>query len=136
MADPVLLDTHTLYWVVTGEGRLGVRARARAESALTANCLLISAFSFWEIAMLTVRQRIELYKPAGAWRQQVLESGVEEVPVSGEMGVLAAQLQGFHPDLADRIIVATAMLRSATLLTADERILTWSGSLLREDSRL
>jgi PIN domain nuclease of toxin-antitoxin system len=95
----------------------------------------VSAFSFWEIAMLAQRQRIKLYQPAMVWRQRVLESGVNEVPVSGDIAIMAAQLEGFHLDPADRVIAATAVLRGATLLTADERILTWNGDLRRHDAR-
>ena len=43
-------------------------------------------------------------------------------------------LPNFHPDPADRIIVATA-LEGHRLLTADELILGWSGSLDRLDAR-
>ena len=40
----------------------------------------------------------------------------------------------FHADPADRIIVATA-LGGHRLVTADERILAWSGNLDRLDAR-
>ncbi|HUO85148.1 MAG TPA: PIN domain-containing protein [Thermoanaerobaculia bacterium] len=36
---------------------------------------------------------------------------------------------GLHGDLADRIIVATALEHDATLITADERILSWKRRL-------
>ena len=57
-----------------------------------------------------------------------------EIPVDGEIGIRANSLAGFHSDPADRIIVASA-LQGHRLLTADDRILTWSGSLDRLDAR-
>ena len=45
-----------------------------------------------------------------------------EIPVNGEIGIRANNLPNFHPDPADRIIVATA-LEGHRLLTADELIL-------------
>lgn len=73
--------------------------------------------------MLAQRGRIMLAQPAQNWRQRVLELGIEEVTVSGDVGILAADLENFHPDPADRVIAATALLQRATLITADARIL-------------
>ena len=50
------------------------------------------------------------------------------------VGIRANNLPNFHPDPADRIIVATA-LEGHRLLTADELILNWSGSLDRPDAK-
>lgn len=52
------------------------------------------------------------------------------MPVDGNIGVRAAELTGFHGDPADRIIVATA-LGGHQLVTADRRILEWSGAVNR-----
>jgi PIN domain nuclease of toxin-antitoxin system len=60
---------------------------------------------------------------------------VREWPLTGEVGIAAATLLDFHPDPADRFITATALLYGATLVTADDRILTWSGTLRRHDAR-
>ena len=135
MTDAVMLDTHALFWLVGGEKKLGRHARARADAALANGRLLVSAFSFWEIAMLAQRRRIELYQPAMVWRQHVLEFGANEVSVSGLIAVMAAQLENFHLDPRDRVIIATAISEGATLLTADERILSWNGDLRRHDAR-
>jgi PIN domain nuclease of toxin-antitoxin system len=65
----------------------------------------------------------------------VLEIGIVEIPVSGNIGILATELEDFPPDPADRIIAATATSQGATLLTADERLLSWQGPLKRHDAR-
>ncbi|MBD5657053.1 MAG: PIN domain-containing protein [Candidatus Eremiobacteraeota bacterium] len=57
----------------------------------------------------------------------VSRSGVNEEPVTSNIAELSARLPGdFHGDPADRIIVATAVVRSATLVTRDERIRTYA----------
>ena len=94
----------------------------------------MSAFTFWEIAMLRARGRISLLGDIGAWRRGLLEDGLVEIPVDGEIGIRANSLDDFHADPADRIIVASA-LQGHTLLTADERILNWPGPLDRLDAR-
>ena len=59
----------------------------------------------------------------------------QQLPLTGEVGIAAAILVDFHPDPADRFITATALRHGATLVTADDRILTWSGTLRRHDAR-
>jgi PIN domain nuclease of toxin-antitoxin system len=75
-------------------------------------------------------------QPLGAFRRDVLDMGVVEIPVNGEIGIEAATLKEMHSDPADRIIVATASLSRSALLTADQRILDWPGALHTIDARL
>ena len=80
--------------------------------------------------MLRARGRIGLSVEIGPWRREVLEQGMNEIPVDGKIGIRAAGLEDFHADPADRLIVATA-LEGHRLVTADERILGWAGRLNR-----
>jgi PIN domain nuclease of toxin-antitoxin system len=50
--------------------------------------------------------------------------------------IAAAQLENFHADPADRLMVATVQELGATPLTADEKILAWPGQLDRRDARI
>ena len=131
----ILLDTHTLIWLTEGHSQLGDSARHLADEALAHDDLGVSAISFWETAMLHQRGRIRLVQPVEAWRRRLLDQGVREWPLTGEVGIAAATLLDFHPDPADRFITATALLSGAMLITADDRILTWSGALRRHDAR-
>lgn len=132
----IVLDTHVLVWLMQGEERFGRGSRRLADRAFRENHLAVSAISFWEVAMLQRKDRLELVQPAGEWRRQVIDMGICEIPVTGEIGIAAAELSDFRPDPADRIIAATACLQRATLLTADEQILAWAGALRRQDARL
>jgi PIN domain nuclease of toxin-antitoxin system len=73
-----------------------------------------SAITFWEIAMLHQRRRSRLVQPIEAWRRRLIDQGVREWPVTGEVGMAAAALLDFHPDPADRFITAAAPLHAAT----------------------
>ena len=84
--------------------------------------------------MLITKGRLDAPEDVSAWRHELLEQGLVEIPVDGEIGIRANSLQDFHADPADRIIVATA-LDGHRLVTADERILDWSGDLDRLDAR-
>lgn len=130
-----LLDTHALVWLAEGDDSLGEQARRLTDEALATGSLAVSAISFWEVSMLQSRGRLRLRMPARGWRDELVELGLEEIPVTGDIGIAAVELEGLHDDPADRIIVATAVANRATVLTADGRILDWSGTLSCHDAR-
>ena len=132
----ILLDTHVLVWLTQGSSEIGMAAREAANEALAREQLAISGITFWEIAMLHRKQRLRVMQPLGAFRRDVLDMGVVEIPVNGEIGIEAATLMEMHSDPADRIIVATASLTRSTLVTADQRILEWRGPLRSIDARV
>ena len=131
----ILLDTHVLIWLTEGLRDLGPKARAAADEALVAGELAVSAITFWEIAMLEQKGRIRIIQPLSSYRREILDKGLSEIPLSGELGIQAARLAQFHSNPADRIITATATTFRATLLTADSRILDWQSPLRRMDAR-
>lgn len=130
----LLLDTHVLVWFAEDHPRLGQRAARMADAALHRDQVMVSAVSFWEIAMLLEKQRLALAIPPAVMRQRVLEQGIREVPLTGPIAIAAAQLSAFHGDPADRFIVATAVGEGAALLTADTTILGWKAPLKRHDA--
>ena len=131
----ILLDTHVLIWADFGLSDLGERALAVIVQASTAGTVAVSAISFWEAAMLAAKGRIALPVPPPQWRRALLETGLIELPVTGDIGIQATALEGLHPDPADRLICATALHAGATLLTADAALLGWDGPVQRVDAR-
>jgi PIN domain nuclease of toxin-antitoxin system len=134
-AQVILLDTHAAIWFVTDSG-LGKRSQAMADQALDDDRLSISAVSFWEIAMLIAKHRIRSIKSAVELREQVVNSGINEIPLTGDIAILAGNLNGLHGDPADRFIVATATAHGATLITADAVLLKWRSKLKRQDANM
>jgi PIN domain nuclease of toxin-antitoxin system len=102
---------------------------------LTVDEAWVSAMTFWEIAMLVGKRRIKVGLPLQRWRRDFLAQGLLEIPVTGAIGIAAAELDEFHADPSDRIIIATAREVGATLLTGDRQILAWQGDLQRQDAR-
>jgi PIN domain nuclease of toxin-antitoxin system len=132
----ILLDTHTLIWLQAGSERMGNRARKLIDRGLAEDELAVSSISFWEISMLALKNRLALAVPPDQLRSELLDNGLVEVPLNGEIAIAAANIQNFHQDPADRFILATATAAAATLVTADSRILEWKGRLKRQDARL
>ena len=129
----ILLDTQVLVWLALDDRRLGKRTRSVLDGHWAAGEAAVSAITFWEIAMLHEKQRLALLTDVKSWRESLLEEGLGEVPINGDVGIRAATLTDFHGDPADRLIVATA-LQGHQLVTADRRILDWPGSLNRLDA--
>ncbi len=125
-----LVDTHVLIWYESGDRRLGPRARQAFERALQGGEAAVSAVSFWEIGMGFRKGRIGLLLDPEAWRLDLLDQGLIEIPVDGGIASRAGLLSKIHGDPADRIIVATA-LAGHRLMTADRQILEWPGPLSR-----
>lgn len=131
----ILLDTHVLVWLWQGSKKLGGKSRKAIDRALAAQELLVSAISFWEAAMLIQKERLRLDVDVEAWRRELLGEGLREVAVDGRIGIEAASLTGLHGDPADRMILATAHVEGAKLVTADGHMLDWSGKVRRLDAR-
>ncbi len=126
-----LLDTHVWFWFVRGtEGRLDGNTAAKLERAARTRPLGVSVISLWEIAMLVKKGRIELGLPVRDWVQSALDRrGFALVAIDQKIAIESCDLPGeFHPDPADRFLVATARLENAVLVTRDERILQYSAS--------
>ena len=84
----------------------------------------MSAISCWEVAKLVEYGRLTLPCPVSDWLRQALAyPGVRLVELSPRVCVESTRLPGtFHRDPADQIIVATARVLDAPLMTADSKI--------------
>ena len=132
----VLLDTHVLVWLDEASPRLGATAIELINSAFRSGLAAVSAISFWEVGMLIRKGRIRFEMDLGVWRDDFLEQGLIELAVTGDIGIRAADFEKFHGDPADRLIAASALQHSATLITADERLLSSQLATKCLDARL
>jgi PIN domain nuclease of toxin-antitoxin system len=121
----IVLDTHALIWWVNSDKHLSQKALKTVEKELRdEGQVMISAISAWEIAMLVEKSRLALTMDIDDWLKTVASiEGVSFVPVDNDLAVQSVRLPGeFHPDPADRLIVALARHYSVPLVTADTKI--------------
>ncbi|MFU8816503.1 MAG: type II toxin-antitoxin system VapC family toxin [Pseudomonadales bacterium] len=120
----IVLDTHALIWWVNGDEQLSARARKAIEKEVGSGQVFISAITAWEVAMLVEKGRLTLTMDVKDWIDTVTAiDGVRFVPVDNEVAIQSVRLPGgFHPDPADRLIVALARRLSAALVTSDAKI--------------
>ena len=120
-----LLDTHVLLWWFEGGDRLSASHRRVLDNASPDRPLYLSEISLWEVATLYELGRIRLSLPLRDWLERA--SAPPLVRRYGVSPTVAAELANFpstfHRDPADRIIVATARIIGATVLTCDRRII-------------
>ena len=116
-----VVDTHAWIWWLSDATRLGKRARRELE---TANRVGVPAICCLEVAALAARGRIALDRPPLDWLNDALAvRRVELMALSPAVAVRAAQLPVTFPgDPADRLIVATALVEGASVVTRDNRI--------------
>lgn len=121
----VLLDTHILLYWLGGSSYLAAPEQRAIEEATAENPLLLSDISLWEIATLFNLGRISLDLPLREWLERVVAPPlVHIVGISPAIAAAVAALpETFHRDPADRIIVASAQIAGATLMTRDRRII-------------
>lgn len=124
----LLLDTHTLLWMVEDHPRLGTGTAKALNRAGREDRIAVSAITPWEIALLVSKKRIDLRRDPLEWVNSALAlPGVHLVPLEPEIAVASARLPfEMHPDPADRILVATVRRLGATLVTADQAMLALS----------
>jgi PIN domain nuclease of toxin-antitoxin system len=123
----ILLDTHVLIWWVNGDvERLSATAVAAIDQASSGREkeLLVSAISYWEVAMLVSRGRLALGMDGERWLALVQSiPAVALLPLEPAVAIAATRLpEPFYPDPADRFLVAQARALGVPLVTADAKI--------------
>jgi PIN domain nuclease of toxin-antitoxin system len=128
-SDLLLLDTHCWLWAQLGLiQKLSKAALDAIRGAESKGNLRISVISIWELAMLEKRGRVALPMNVRTWVDEALSKpGIDVAPLTPEMMIESVHLPGdFHGDPADRMLVATARVLGATLLTKDDQLIRYS----------
>lgn len=119
-----LLDTHAWIWWVSQNRRLSPAARRGIDRAAKAGALALSMISVWEVAKKAEKGALVLDRPVADWIDQALsQPGLQVIELSRPILLESCRLpQPFHGDPADQLIVATARVRDAVIVTKDARI--------------
>jgi PIN domain nuclease of toxin-antitoxin system len=122
----LLMDTHTLFWSLTEPEKLSKAALDFIQRTET-DQRTIASISIWEFAMMVARGRIEIKMTSEQWLDYAIrKTGLRVLELTPKVAVESCELPGdFHGDPADRIIVATARVNRATLVTKDQKILKY-----------
>ena len=117
----ILLDTHTVLWLVSTPEQ--VSAAAREQIADSAREVMVSAVSAWEIAIKTRLGRLDGDPLLSAWPDILSAMAVTELAIDATDAILAGRLAWNHRDPFDRMLVAQAARRGLIIATRDSDIL-------------
>jgi PIN domain nuclease of toxin-antitoxin system len=118
----IVLDTHALLWWALDPDKLSEPAR---------NCVadmeklggFASAICIWELGIKVKRGKLELPISVEQFARRIDEGRVVELlPVDTSTWLRSLALPWDHTDPADRVIVATALMRGLPLMTKDAAI--------------
>ena len=120
-----LLDTHILLYWFAARSRLSTAQLEILRQATPSEPLWVSDISLWEIATLYSLRRIRLTLPLRDWLEAATAPPlVQRLGITPAVATAVAALpDSFHRDPGDRIIVASAQILGATLLSHDQRII-------------
>ena len=136
MTSVVLLDTHVIIWLITGDRRLGRETRILLNKSIATGIAAISAISVYEFSWIVSRRQVGLGVSANTALDRLTDAGIRTLDMSGAIARLGAAMPLTHGDPMDRIIAATAMALDALLVTADEKLLATELSVSVHDARL
>jgi PIN domain nuclease of toxin-antitoxin system len=119
----ILLDTHVIIWMASGDPRLSTKAKSTIHEARRADKgLAISDFTLIELSLMYQKNRIALAIGPEDFLPEV-ERRFIILPITANIALQAYALPTSYPkDPADRIIGATALVEDIPLVTADRAI--------------
>ena len=120
----VAFDTHVLLYWVSDPDRLTAAQQHAVRSISPENPAVVADISVWEIAMLVAAGRVQLSLPLRDWlTRAVAPPLVRLAEITPNIAAVVTELSDWqNRDPADRLIVATARVYGAGLLTNDESI--------------
>jgi PIN domain nuclease of toxin-antitoxin system len=123
----LLLDTYALIWLLNGD-EMESAALDAVEKAASDGSLNVSAITAWEVATLEAKGRITLTMPVETWFERAENlPGLDISVLSAKILMASTRLPGTPPnDPADRMIIATAREQAMSVVTRDQRILSYA----------
>jgi len=124
----IVLDTSVLIWGVSHPEQLSTQAAKVIVDAGPGD-ILVSSISIWEIALLIKKKRLKLNCEGEHFIHQLGQiSQLTFVPVDNDIAACSVRLNGaLDSDPTDRIVVATALIHGARLVTSDQLLIDYAG---------
>ncbi len=123
----VLLDTHTLYWLVTAVDTLSEEALIAIADNQIAGTLYVSPITAWELSIASRKPahrnppRLGTGTPSKWFSKAVIETSAKLVPIKQRIACEAAEvaIDTGHKDPGDCYLIATARVKRLPVITRD-----------------
>lgn len=116
----LLLDTHTLIWVLNGDKKLSTKVRREIEKS--ENVKIVSIGSVWEIAIKMSLDKFRFSKGLKNFLNMVEKNGFELLPITFEHTIILSTLEFIHRGPFDRLLISQCIADKLTIATRDENI--------------
>ncbi len=118
----LLIDTHVLLWALDDDATLSPAARTAIIDGN--NVVFVSAATAWEIV---IKQALgKLRAPTGDYLHELQRHRFTPLDITTEHALAVEGLPPHHADPFDRMLVAQAQVEKLTLVTRDERLLSYT----------
>lgn len=124
----LLLDTHILLWAASAPHKLPKKIRNLIEDQ--SNDLYFSAASLWEIVIKNQLGRDDFVVDPRVFRTALMDHGYKEIAINSEHVLFVHDLPALHKDPFDRILVAQASIEGMGLLTVDQAVIGYGGTVI------
>lgn len=115
-----LLDTHVLIWMVEDSPKLPLAIKEVIEHPK--NQIAICSISLWEIAIKMNIGKLMLSLSFDELISMLKSGDFDFLQVEDEYLLELSNLPLLHKDPFDRLLISTALVEGATLITVDENI--------------
>ena len=123
----ILLDTHALYWLVSGEEDLAEEALVAIGENQESGTLFVSPITAWELSIASRKNRVAGRPhlgedpPARWFRDALRATGARTIPIGQRISCEAAKVvtNTGHKDPGDCFLIASARSRRVPIVTRD-----------------
>ena len=114
----VLLDTHAFIWFINGDNQLSSKSKKIIKN-IDNNCF-ISIASIWDIAIKISLKRLDINSGFKNLVKVIEENKFEILPVTFEHIQYLLDLDYYHRDPFDRMIIAQGLSEKVSIITKDQ----------------
>jgi PIN domain nuclease of toxin-antitoxin system len=116
----VLIDSHVFLWYVWDDAQLTVPVLAAIEDS--ANTVIVSTASMWEIAIKFSIGELSLKRPLEEFKSVLIDgNGFELLHAEPEHIVKVSTLPFHHKDPFDRMLIAQSLTENIPIVSADAK---------------
>jgi PIN domain nuclease of toxin-antitoxin system len=124
----ILLDTQIVLWTLENHPQLSARARTLLTDP--EHTFYVSSISVWEIVIKHSLGKLPLKIAISELLGFVQASGFQPLEFSAAHAVQVSSLLPIHADPFDRALLAQAFLEPMHLLTHDEQMVKYGGTVI------
>ena len=127
----IVLDTCALIWWSLDPDKLSPPAKEACQQMEQEKNGLVPSIAIWEIAIKIKNNKLDLGVDIDDYLAALKKSdAIEIIPIDEEIWLESVKLKWEHRDPADRVVVAIAQRYQAAMITADQKIASFYGSVI------